>query len=72
MTWPLEFVVPDALIDIGPPVSVTVAPLTFAPAQVTVVATVPVGRAIGTLVAAPCVTVAEAFALWPLFVAVTV
>ena len=72
VTWPVEFVVPETLIDIGPPVRVTVAPLTAVPAHVTVVATDPVGSATGMLVVAPATTVPTADALWPVFVAVAV
>ncbi len=43
LTLPLELVVPETLIDIGPSVSVTVAPFTFEPLRFTLTLSVPVG-----------------------------
>jgi hypothetical protein len=73
VTWPLEFVVPESDTEFGPPVTVTVAPETGEPAQVTVDEIEPVGSASGTVVVALCATDwLVALALWLLFVAVTV
>jgi len=74
VTWPLEFVVPGTLIDIGPPLSVTEAPLAAVPLGCwTVTTNVPTGIATGTVVVLPPVTeTLVAVPVWLLFVALTV
>ena len=56
MTMPLEFVVPLTGEARLPPLTVTVAPFTGNPAQLTVATSVPVGSARETLVVEPPVT----------------
>ena len=72
-TWPEAFEVPERFTPMGPRVRATVAPeIGFPRLFRTVTVRFAVGRLTVTFVVLPPVTVAGAFPLWPLFVAVTV
>ncbi len=74
VTTPGAVVTPDTLIEYGPPVRYTVAPVTLAPIHWTVACTVPDGGfgSARLTVVDPVVTVVVVFAVSVPFVAVTV